>query len=263
MKMMVRFDSHKHSVSNALLCVINAFAEANEALKNVADATKEAEKEISEMMSSSTEALKNGGLVYHESPWYIDNPTMPSLASGVREFSKGCWCQAPVGKFWNTTEFVRKIIVNGNATIVFWSDNTKTVVKWDGEGEWSEYTAFCSALAIKLLGSNSHLKRVIKDSIEYHDVPKTKTKNRSHEEPREFLSGDKVLVRTDLEVGKNYGIIMWTDAMRDAVETALDWVYPSTWLEIERVYPTSMTCKIRGCKDLLFSYEMLEMCKGE
>lgn len=91
---------------------------------------------------------------------------------------------------FGATEFVRKIIFNGDATIVFWEDDTKTVVKWDGSGEWSEYTAFCAAFAIKMFGSNSHLKRVIKDNAEYHMKPKKPSKVAIENDV--FLVGDLV-----------------------------------------------------------------------
>lgn len=68
----------------------------------------------------------------------------------------------------------KKIIVNGPATIVIWKDGTKTVVKKEvglhvgylsrvGEDNFAYY-GFLAALAKKIFGSNSHLKRVIKDA---------------------------------------------------------------------------------------------------
>ena len=60
----------------------------------------------------------------------------------------------------------KKIIRNGPATIVMWPDNTKTVVKRaDGE-EDNTYSAFCAALAIKIFGSNSKLKKTVKTHTE-------------------------------------------------------------------------------------------------
>lgn len=56
---------------------------------------------------------------------------------------------------------VKRIIHSGPCTIVFWEDNTKTVVRCSENDIYDEYSAFCSALAIKLYGTNSHLKKVI------------------------------------------------------------------------------------------------------
>ncbi len=56
---------------------------------------------------------------------------------------------------------VKKIVRNGPATIVFWDDGTKTIVK-RAEGTKDDiYMAFCSAFTKKMLGNNSRIKRVI------------------------------------------------------------------------------------------------------
>lgn len=59
-----------------------------------------------------------------------------------------------------------KIIHSGPATIVFWNDKTKTVVKCSENDIYDEYEAFCAALAIKMFGSNSHLKKMIHNKTE-------------------------------------------------------------------------------------------------
>lgn len=59
-----------------------------------------------------------------------------------------------------------RIIHSGPATIVFWNDKTKTVVKCSENDIYDEYEAFCAALAIKMFGSNSHLKKLIRDKTE-------------------------------------------------------------------------------------------------
>jgi hypothetical protein len=57
---------------------------------------------------------------------------------------------------------VKRIIFNDPATIVFWEDGTKTVVKCMQGYEFSEYYGFVCALAKKLYGSNSKVVSVIK-----------------------------------------------------------------------------------------------------
>jgi hypothetical protein len=66
-------------------------------------------------------------------------------------------------------QFIRKptptkIIRSNNATIVFWSDDTKTVVKRSPTTPDDPYNAFCAALGIKLYGTNSALKRAIREA---------------------------------------------------------------------------------------------------
>ena len=54
-----------------------------------------------------------------------------------------------------------KIIYSYPATIVFWNDGTKTVVKCSDHDYWDNYHGFCAALAKKMFGTNSHLKKMI------------------------------------------------------------------------------------------------------
>lgn len=60
---------------------------------------------------------------------------------------------------------VKKIVRNGPATIVFWDDDTKTIVK-RAEGTKDDiYMAFCSAFTKKMLGTNSRIKRIIFNNL--------------------------------------------------------------------------------------------------
>ena len=59
-----------------------------------------------------------------------------------------------------------RILRSGPATIVFWEDGTKTVVKLSDGDEDSAYAAFTAALAIKIFGSNSKLKKMVKTLTE-------------------------------------------------------------------------------------------------
>ena len=68
-------------------------------------------------------------------------------------------------------------------TIVFWPDGTKTVVKRHEDEPDNEYAAFTAALAIKVFGSNSKVKRVIRSKTETQDGKKPN---------RAIRKGDKV-----------------------------------------------------------------------
>ena len=59
-----------------------------------------------------------------------------------------------------------KILQNGPATIVFWSDKTKTVVKCAPDEKPSVYAAFTAALAIKVFGTNSAVKKRIERAMQ-------------------------------------------------------------------------------------------------
>lgn len=66
----------------------------------------------------------------------------------------------------------KKIIYSGRATIVFWQDGTKTVVKREKGAKDDKYQAVCSALAIKTYGTNSHFKKLIKEAEKAKKIPK-------------------------------------------------------------------------------------------
>ena len=57
-----------------------------------------------------------------------------------------------------------RILKSGNCMIVFWQDGTKTVVKRAEDEADSDYAAFTAALGIKLYGSNSALKRIVRSA---------------------------------------------------------------------------------------------------
>ena len=56
---------------------------------------------------------------------------------------------------------VQRIIFHDPATIVFWKDGTKTVVKCMKNEPYSEYYGFLCALGKKIYGTNSKLTRMI------------------------------------------------------------------------------------------------------
>ena len=62
---------------------------------------------------------------------------------------------------WNLVPKVKKIIHSGPCTIVFWEDNTKTVVRLEEGKEYDEYAAFTAALAKKCYGSNSKVHKIL------------------------------------------------------------------------------------------------------
>ena len=61
-----------------------------------------------------------------------------------------------------------KIIINGPATIFFWSDETKTVVKCAEDDTFDLYHAYCVAVTKRIMGTNSHIKNILKHA-EIHD----------------------------------------------------------------------------------------------
>lgn len=67
---------------------------------------------------------------------------------------------------------VSKIIFNPPATIVFWEDGTKTVVKCSAEDEFNEYYGLLAALGKKVYENNSQIKKLIDKKAEWHENKK-------------------------------------------------------------------------------------------
>lgn len=55
-----------------------------------------------------------------------------------------------------------KIIKSADHTIVFWKDGTKTIVRRSDDTADDLYSAFCAALAKKVYGSNSQVKKILR-----------------------------------------------------------------------------------------------------
>lgn len=78
--------------------------------------------------------------------------------------------------------YPKKIIRSGDCTIVFWCDGRKTIVRKSADvSDDSLYTAFTAALAIRMYGSNSRLKKIIKEAY-VEQKPRREKKHGSESE---------------------------------------------------------------------------------
>lgn len=110
----------------------------------------------------------------------MEEKQMGNDSKGVTLEAKIRDCYVPIGNLCTleeiTTAWCRSFIIDkftpnrilrsGPATIVFWADGTKTVVKRAPDEEDNAYAAFTAALAIKIFGSNSKLKKMVKTLTE-------------------------------------------------------------------------------------------------
>lgn len=72
-------------------------------------------------------------------------------------------CSGSVCVSYNTDPIKpERIIFNDPATILFWPDGTKTVVKAAEDSEFNFYWGFCAAVAEKIFGSNHAVKTFIR-----------------------------------------------------------------------------------------------------
>ena len=67
----------------------------------------------------------------------------------------------PIPSLLSNPLYPEKIIYNGPATIVFWKDGTKTVVKAMDGVDANPYHGFTAALAKKIYGSSSKVNKIV------------------------------------------------------------------------------------------------------
>lgn len=123
---------------------------------------------------------ENSGLDYMPYVPYKKEP-LNSLdyAKGYSDgYSKGYYQARSLALSNFTTTRVKRIIYNNPATIVFWADGTKTVVKCAKGEKFNKYHGFCAALAKHIYENNSRVNALVNSGID--DNPeKTKSKGSS------------------------------------------------------------------------------------
>ena len=60
----------------------------------------------------------------------------------------------------------KKIIKSADKTIVFWDDGTKTIVRRSEDTPDDVYSAFTAAVAERIYGSNSQIKKILRTKVE-------------------------------------------------------------------------------------------------
>lgn len=72
---------------------------------------------------------------------------------------------------------VDRIVFNDPATIVFWADGTKTIVKRSPKEKPNKYNAFCAAVTKRIFGNNSQIRKAVEsgfDQIAHNKANKVK-----------------------------------------------------------------------------------------
>lgn len=125
---------------------------------------KEEEEDISDGLIEPLEALE---LVESDAGIYKKEELRKEILSNMK---------LPRDKVAESKNFyslnVSKIIFNPPATIVFWDDGTKTVVKCAAEDEFNEYYGFLAALGKKVYENNNQIKKLIDKKAEWHENKK-------------------------------------------------------------------------------------------
>ena len=94
----------------------------------------------------------------------INCDIVPSVLSGCKSFQD--ILEKIQKMFSNSADYIpKRILKSGPCTIVFWQDGTKTMVRRAADEADDDYSAFTAALAIKIFGSNSAVKRTVKNKL--------------------------------------------------------------------------------------------------
>ena len=89
----------------------------------------------------------------------IDGCKNPESEFGVFWFREESLAVIPTNAIRD--DAIRQIIFSGPKTIVIWSDGSKTIVSCSKDDTYDGYIGFCAAVAKKMFGSTSQVKKVI------------------------------------------------------------------------------------------------------
>ena len=94
---------------------------------------------------------------------------------------------------WKSNESpqVKSIKYDKNYTTVTWNDGTKTTVRCSNEDDYSRYTGFCSALAKKIFGTSSQVRKIVETKNESIEIAKKKAEQKEKERLAEITRNRK------------------------------------------------------------------------
>lgn len=90
-----------------------------------------------------------------------------SMIEGIKDCGTSATIKGILNGIYGTKfPIVKRILISGMCTIVFWLDGTKTIVRCQDGTKPNVYNAFTAALAKKIYGSNSQIKKIIERSTQ-------------------------------------------------------------------------------------------------
>ncbi len=130
-------------------------------------------------------------------PILNDNPPQEDLPDPLHQ---DCRCDPGLYSNWRASAckvtypvkyHVERIIYNDPATIVFWKDGTKTVVKRSEGEKFNKYYAFCAALAKKVLGNNTQVNKIVASGTDQTPKKKETAKKKPGKKKGKFVRDEK------------------------------------------------------------------------
>ena len=64
------------------------------------------------------------------------------------------------------SSIITRVVFNNPATIVFWNDGTKTVVKKSEDDIWDPEKGLCMAIIKKINGKTNFIRKVVEENLE-------------------------------------------------------------------------------------------------
>lgn len=120
------------------------------------------------------------------------NPFVEKLKEDILDGASSLWRKnptknkAPKQKKEKNSMEIKNVIFNDPATIVFWTDGTKTTVKCQKNDTYSKETGLAVAIAKKALGNKGNFNEVFKKWIpEYNKEDVDAKSEESEEKPAE------------------------------------------------------------------------------
>lgn len=117
---------------------------------------------------------------------------------------------------------VRRILFNDPATVVFWKDGTKTVVKATDSDKYVPYYGFLAALAKKIYGSNAKVQEMIRPWLPKEDdvssAPPEKKKSSALEDMLFGKDTDKGDTDSNKELDELFKFLGMLTFMQDMAE---------------------------------------------
>jgi hypothetical protein len=86
----------------------------------------------------------------------------------------------------------KSIKYDKNYTTVTWNDGTKTTVRCSNEDDYSRYTGFCSALAKKIFGTSSQVRKIVETKDEEIEIAKKKAEQEEKDRIAEIKRNRKM-----------------------------------------------------------------------
>ena len=102
--------------------------------------------------------------------WFCDTSTLTTY--GIIDYNPSTTVTGFAQKSFGNKLTVKSIKYSGKYTTVTWNDDTKTRVSCGKNEQQSRYSAFCSALAIKVFGTNSQVKKIVETKDEQIEIDK-------------------------------------------------------------------------------------------